>query len=163
RAHASSGSSHGPNSNARSVQVGPEGVLAAPVAAFPPQNGTLTGTARLTVNNVDRSGPLAQAADRFEGSQCASSGPPLFSGAPTVFAGTVTEQAGGQTTIQIPAGVLTSQATYFWRAQASDSPSGVSSALSSAFSFKYVAFDMREATIVDNPADLGYWAETAQI
>jgi hypothetical protein len=155
RARASSGSSNGPNSIARSFQVGPEVVLAAPVAAFPPQNGTLTGAARLTVNNVDRSGPVGQVTYRFEVSESSSF-------APTVFVGTATEQP-GSTTIQLPPNALASGATYFWRVQASDSPSGVSSALSSAFTFKYIAFDMREATIVDSPADLGYWAETAQI
>jgi len=156
RARASSGSFNGPNSNARSFQVGPEVVLGSPLAAFPSQNGTLTGAARLTVNNVDRSGPVGQVTYRFEVSESASF-------AQTVFAGDATEQAGDQTTIQINPAVLTSGATYFWRVQASDSPSGVSSTPSSAFSFKYIAFDMRAATIVDSPADLGFWAETAQI
>jgi len=156
RARASSGSFDGPNSNARSFQVGPEVVLASPVAASPLQNGTLTGAARLTVNNVDRSGPVGQVTYRFEVSESASF-------AQTVFEGTASEQAGQQTTIQINPAVLTSGATYFWRVQASDSPSGVSSTPSSAVSFKYIAFDMRDATIVDSPADLGFWAETAQI
>jgi len=156
RARAVSGSVIGPNSNARSFQVGPEVVLAAPVPASPAQNGTLTGAARLTVNNVDRSGPVGQVTYRFEVSDSSSFGS-------TVFAGSVAEQGGGQTTIQAPAGALASGATYFWRVQASDSPSGVSSALSSTFTFRYVAFDMRDATIVDSPMDLGYWAETAQI
>jgi hypothetical protein len=156
RARASSGSFSGPNSNARAFQVGPEVVLASPAAAFPSQNGTLTGAARLTVNNVDRSGPVGEVTYRFEVSDSASF-------AQTVFVGTAAEQPGNQTTIQINSAVLTSGATYFWRVEALDSPSGVSSPLSSAFSFKYVAFDMREATIVDSPSDLGYWAETAQI
>jgi len=64
--------------------------------------------------------------------------------AQTVFAGEATEQAGDQTTIQINPAVLTPVTTYFWRVQASDSQSGVSSTLSSAFSVKYVAFDMEK-------------------
>src|SRR6185295_7930845 len=94
RARALSGTFNGPNSTARSFQVGPEVVLASPVAAFPAQNGTLTGSARLTVNNVDRSGPVGQVTYRFEVSESASF-------AQTVFAGTATEQPGEQTTIQI--------------------------------------------------------------
>jgi hypothetical protein len=156
RARASSGSFNGPNSKARSFQVGPEVVLGTPVAAFPPDNGTLTGSARLTVNNVDRSGPVGQVAYRVEVSSSST-----FSS--TVFVGSAAEQGGGQTSIQVSPGVLSTGATYFWRAEASDSPSGVTSALSSTYTFKYVAFDMRDATIVDSPADLGSWAETAQI
>src|SRR6266850_6511020 len=156
RARASSGSFNGPNSNARAFQIGPEVVLASPVAASPSQNGTLTGAARLTVNNVDRSGPVGEVTYRFEVSASASF-------AQTVFEGTAAEQPGNQTTIQINPAVLTSGATYFWRVQALDSPSGVSSTPSSPLSFKYIAFDMREATFVDSPADLGFWAETAQI
>ena len=156
RARASSGSFTGPNSSARSFQVGPEVVLASPVAAFPVQNGTLTGAARLTVNNVDRSGPVGQVSYHFEVSDSASFGQ-------MAFEGTAPEQGGGQTSIQVNAGALASGATYFWRVQALDSPSGVSSTPSSALSFKYVAFDMRDATIVDSPSNLGFWAETAQI
>ena len=156
RARASSGSFSGPNSRPRSFQVGPEVVLGSPVAAFPSQNGRLTGAARLTVNNVDRSGPVGQVSYRFEVSDAASFAQP-------VFVGTATEQAGDQTTIQINVAAMASGGTYFWRVIASDSSSGVSSTFSSTFSFQYVAFDMREATIVDSPADLGYWAETAQI
>jgi hypothetical protein len=156
RARASSGSFAGPNSSARSFQVGPEVVLASPVAAFPVQNGTLTGAARLTVNNVDRSGPVGQVSYHFEVSDSASF-------AQMQFEGTAPEQGGGQTSIQVNAGALASGATYFWRVQALDSPSGVSSTPSSTLSFKYIAFDMKEATIVDSPSDLGYWAETAQI
>src|SRR5262245_36360987 len=86
RARASSGSVNGPNSIARSFQVGPEVVLAAPAAAFPPENGTLNGAGRLTVTNVDRSGPVGQVTYRFEVSQSSSFGD-------TVFAGTVNEQS----------------------------------------------------------------------
>jgi hypothetical protein len=156
RARASSGSFTGPNSSARSFQVGPEVILASPVAASPVQNGTLTGAARLTVNNVDRSGPVGQVSYHFEVSDSASFGQ-------MVFEGTAPEQGGGQTSIQVNAGALASGATYFWRVQALDSPSGVSSTPSSALSFKYIAFDMRDATIVDSPSNLGFWAETAQI
>src|SRR2546428_8129203 len=45
RARASSGSVNGPNSNARSFQVGPEVVLGSPVAPFPSRNGSVQGTA----------------------------------------------------------------------------------------------------------------------
>src|SRR5262245_24165103 len=108
RARATSGSFSGPNSNARSFQVGPEVVLAAPVAMSPSQNGTLTGAPRLTVHNVDRTGPVGEVSYRFEVSDSAAFAQP-------VFVGNAAEQPGEQTTIQINAGALTSGGTYFWR------------------------------------------------
>ena len=156
RARASSGGTSGPNSAARSFQVGPEVVLQAPSLSFPAQGGTLTGTPRLTVNNVSRSGPVGTITYRFDVSDSSSFGR-------IVTTGTATEQSGGQTTLQLSANALASGSTYYWRVQASDSPSGVSSPQSSVFSFQYIAFDMRDATMVDAPKDLGFWAETAKI
>jgi hypothetical protein len=156
RARASSSGLSGPNSAPRSFQIGPEVVLQAPVLAFPSQNGTLNGSPRLTVNNVGRSGPVGQVSYRFEVADSSSFGH-------VVYSGTAAEQGGSQTTIQLGASALTSGNTYYWRVQASDSPSGVSSDTSAVSAFKYVAFDMRDATIVDSPRDLGFWAETAKI
>src|SRR5262249_8493389 len=101
RARASTGSTTGPNSAGRSVQVGPEVVLQAPALAFPTQNGTLNGTPRLTVNNVGRSGPVGTVSYRFEISDSSSFSRILFSG-------NANEQGGGQTTIQLAASSLTS-------------------------------------------------------
>jgi len=81
RARASSAGVAGPNSKARSFQIGPEVVLQTPVPAFPAQNATMTGSPRLTVANVGRSGPVGQVSYRFEVSD-------LSSFARTVFAGT---------------------------------------------------------------------------
>jgi hypothetical protein len=156
RARASSAGVAGPNSKARSFQIGPEVVLQTPVPAFPAQNATMTGSPRLTVANVGRSGPVGQVSYRFEVSDSSA-----FTR--TVFSGTANEQSGGQTSIEFSPSTLTTNSTYFWRVQAVDSPSGVASSLSPVITFKYVAFDMRNATMVDAPADLGSWAETAKI
>ncbi len=156
RARASSSGVTGPSSKARSFQIGPEVVLQTPVPTFPAQNSTMTGAPRLTVANVGRSGPVGQVSYRFEVSDSSA-----FSR--TVFSGTANEQSGGQTSIEFSPSTLTTNSTYFWRVTAVDSPSGVASSLSSVITFKYVAFDMRNATMVDAPADLGSWAETAKI
>ena len=155
RAQVASGGQGGPFTKVRSFVIGPEIVLQAPAPVSPGQNGTLTGTALLTVNNAVTSGPVGQLTYRFEISDSSSFGR-------IVFSGTTPEQA-GQTSIQAPASLLTSGATYYWRAQATDAASGVASPLSSVFSFRFIAFDMSQAVIVDNPPDLASWAQTANI
>jgi hypothetical protein len=152
RARATGGS----NSAVRSFVIGPEVILNVPVLSSPLNGATANGsTPTLVVNNVGRAGPAGQVFYRFDVADSTSFGN-------VVFSGTVAEQSGSQTSSQVNA-KLTSNATYFWRVQASDPSNGVTSALSSVFSFKYVPFDMRQAIILDSPPDLGYWNETATI
>jgi hypothetical protein len=155
RARAVVGDAQGPNSKPRSFHLGPEVVLQTPSLVAPNQNGTLNGSGPLVVNNVGHSGPVTQISYRFDVSDTSGFGN-------IVFSTTVPEQGGGQTSAAVNAN-LTNNATYYWRAQASDSGSGVTSAFSSVFSFKYVAFDMHQAIILNSPSDLANWAQTAKI
>ena len=107
------------------------------------------------MTNVGRSGPVTQVSYRFDVSDSSGFGN-------IVFSTTVPEQGGGQTSGSINAN-LTNNATYFWRAQAVDSGSGVTSAFSSVFSFKDVAFDMHQAIILNSPSDLANWGQTGTI
>jgi hypothetical protein len=156
RARASSGAVGGPYAAGRTFNVGPEVVLQAPVLTAPANSGTANGSnPTLSVNNVDRTGPAGQVFYRFEVSDS-----PGF--ASLVFVNTVAEQAGDQTSAQV-AGQLVSNATYYWRVQATDPSNAVNSPFSAVFSFRYVPFDMRQAAIYDSPPDLGFWNETAKI
>jgi hypothetical protein len=156
RARVTSGSTVGPNSAARSFVVGPEVVIQAPILVSPAQNGTASGNPTLVVNNAARTGPAGTIFYRFEVSTAASF-------AAVVFASTVAEQGGGQTSVSVPVAPNTPAGTYFWRVQASDPSNGVSSPLSAVSSFTYQPFDMRQAIIIDSPPDLGFWDETARI
>ncbi len=155
RTRTNSGSVAGLFSTPRVFNVGPEIVIQPPALSFPTQGGTLNGLGSLTVRNAARSGPSGQIFYRFEISDSSAFGN-------IVFTSTVPEQGGGQTSAQMTA-KLTAQATYYWRVQAQDPANGVTSPYSPVFSFKYVPFDMREATIQASPADLGFWPETAKI
>jgi hypothetical protein len=155
RARASVGDAQGLNSKTRSFSIGPEVVLQAPGLVSPGQNGTVNGTGVLVTTNVGRSGPITQISYRFDVSDSSGFGN-------IVFSTTVGEQSGGQTAATITAN-LTNNATYFWRVQASDSGSGVTSPFSSVFSFRYVAFDLNQATVLNSPSDLANWAQTARI
>jgi hypothetical protein len=147
----------GPAGKVRSFTIGAQVVLQTPVPISPAQNGVATGTAALTVRNVGRTGPAGPISYKFDVADSAA-----FSH--IVFTTTVAEQggAGGQTTAAVTA-PLTNNATYFWRVQALDSTNFVTTAFSSALSFKFTSFDMHQAIIWDNPPDLASWAETATI
>jgi hypothetical protein len=155
RARAASSGQAGPYSAGRTFNVGPEVVLQTPAVASPAQNGTLNGTGALVVANVNKSGPFGQVFYRFQVSDSSSFGN-------IIFDATVPEQGGGSTSVPMTAR-LNSNSTYFWRVQASDPSNGVTTAYSAVSSFKYVAFDMRQAIIHDSPPDLGSWDETARI
>ena len=155
RARVNSSSLAGPFSKARTFNVGPEVVLQAPALSAPANNGQASGSVvTLTVANAGRSGPAGQLVYRFEVSDSAA-----FTN--LIGVASVAEQE-GQTTAQISA-TLTTNATYFWRVQATDPSNGVTGPFSSVFSFRYVPFDMRQAIIHDSPPDLGSWNETAKI
>lgn len=155
RARDVNGVTVGPTTAAKTFTIGPEVILQTPVLASPVQNGSAAGKATLTVNNVQSSGPIGQISYQYDVSDSSSFDNILFTTK-------VAEQAGGQTSIAVTI-PLKGGAIYFWRVQASDSPSGVTSAVSSAFSFTFVSFDPLKAIFLDNPPDVGSWPETAKI
>jgi len=154
RVRVNSGSVAGLFTAPRVMNIGPEVVLQAPVLVSPANGGNLSSQAPLIVNNVVRSGPAGALTYRFEVSDSNSFGN-------LVFTATVNEQSNQTQTIMNAR--LTTNGTYFWRARASDNSNGVTGPFSSAFTFKYVPFDLSQATIVNSPSDLAQWEETAKI
>jgi hypothetical protein len=154
RARAVAGGQAGAYTGGRGFAVGPEVVIAAPVLVSPASGSTVFGAPTLTINNASRTGPAGQLSYRFELSDSASFNNPISS--------TVAEQDGGQTSLSVNAS-LTTNVTYNWHVQATDPSSGVTSAYSSVFSFKYVSFDLSQARIVDSPFDLASWPITTTI
>lgn len=155
RARANSGSSASPNSRPRAVAVGPEVVLQTPVLGDPAANATVGANPTLNVNNVQRSGPAGPIVYRFEVSEQSN-----FSS--LVYSASVNERTDLTFTPQTVTTQLSAK-TYWWRVQASDPASGVTSPYSNGNPFTVQPFDMRQASIWDNPQDLGSWAETSQI
>jgi hypothetical protein len=152
-ARASSGGSAGLFSAGRTFSIGPEVVLQTPVLASPGSGGSVSGTPLLTVNNVQRSGPVTAITYRFDVADSSSFGH-------IVFTTTVGEQSGA-TSASVNATL--SAGTYFWRVQATDNASSVSSPISAASVFTYQPFSLAQATVLNSPADLASWAETARI
>jgi hypothetical protein len=155
RARTSAGSAAGLFSAPRSFNVGPEVILQAPQVVSPTNGGQLSSQALLIVNNAARSGPAGALTYRFEISDSSS-----FANLP-FLAASVGEQP-NQTSVRMDAN-LTTNATYYLRVRASDNGSGVTGPYSSTIQFRYVPFDMRQATIQSSPADLGFWPETANV
>jgi hypothetical protein len=155
RARAVTGSDIGPNPKPRSFTVGSQVVLQVPVPTSPSQNGVATGTATLTVANVQRSGPAGAITYTFQVSDSSSF-------ANIVFTKTVPEGAGGRTSVTVSAH-LTAGHSYYWRVQASDAANFVTTAFSSTYSFKFSSFDMSQARIWDSPYNLATWSQTANI
>ena len=154
RARATSSGTVGLFSTARSFSVGPEVVLQAPVLASPGSGAAVSGTVSLVVNNVQRSGPVTAITYRFDLSSSTSFSPALAS---TVVA----EQSGAST--QFSPNVTLGAGTYYWRVQAFDNASGVSSPVSAVSGFSYQPFSLSQATMVSSPFDFANWAETAKI
>jgi hypothetical protein len=153
RARATSSGTVGLFSAARSFNVGPEVVLQAPVLASPGSGAAVSGTINMVTNNVQRSGPVTAITYRFDLSNTAAFSPALASAI-------VPEQSG--TTSWSP-NVTLGAGTYYWRVQAFDNASGVSSPVSGVLAFSYQPFDLHQATIVSSPQDFANWAETAKI
>jgi len=157
RARSNVGSLVGPYSASRSFDVGAEPIVQVPTLSAPGNGSTVSGTSvSLTVTNSARSGPVGQVFYRFELSDSASF-------ARIITAGNVAEQGGGQTSFTLPSSPALSNATYFWRVQASDPSNGLTTANSPASAFRYQPFQMSQAVIWDNPPDLGSWTEGATI
>ncbi len=155
RARANSSGTAGMFSKGRSFSVGPQVVIQAPVPVSPSNGGQSSGTPpTFTVTNAARTGPAGAITYLF---QIADSS--AFTN--ILGSATVAEQS-GQTaaSINVP---LTTNGTYYWRAQAMDAASGATSPFSTVWSFKYVPFDMHQAIIMNSPTDLADWAQTANI
>ena len=135
--------------------VGPEVVLQTPVLGDPAPNATVGISPTLNVNNVGRSGPVTQIVYRFDISEQSD-----FSS--IAYSGSVNERGDLPYTPLTVAAQL-AEKTYYWRVQATDLGSGVTSPFSNGSPIHVQPFNMRDAVIWDNPADLGSWAETSQI
>jgi hypothetical protein len=154
RARAVSGGLQGPFTAARSFSIGPEVVLQAPVLSAPAPNGNAYGSATLTVNDVARSGPTGQIFYDFQVSDSPSFGN-------IIFEASVPEQP-GQTSTQVTSQLNTNQ-TYYWRVQATDPSNSITGPFSPASSFRYIAFDLHQATMVNSPYNFADWAETSHV
>jgi|SRR5579862_509202 len=157
RARVTSGSSVGLLSKPKTFNVGPEVVIQTPSLLNPQNNATSNGQSpTLTTNNATVTGPAGAISYKFDVSDSSS-----FTN--IVYSGTVAQQS-GQTSLTVPTTVkLTANGVYFWRVQASDASSGVTSAYSSVFSFKFVPFDMRTAIIHNSPPDVAQWDVSAHV
>ncbi len=155
RARTNAGGTVGPNSKVRTLVVGPEVALQTPVLGDPGPNATVGVSPVLSVNNVQRSGPVTQIVYTFQISEASD-----FSS--LVYSGTSAERTDASVTSH-SVGAQLSEKTYYWRVQATDAGSGATSPFSNGQPFRVQPFDMRNALIWDNPQDLGSWAETATI
>ncbi len=155
RARTNAGGTVGPNSRTRTIVVGPEVALQTPVLGDPSPNANVGVSPVLSVNNVQRSGPVTQIVYTFQISETSD-----FSS--LVYSGTSAERTDASVTSH-SVGAQLSEKTYWWRVQATDAGSGATSPFSNGQPFRVQPFDMRNALIWDNPQDLGSWAETATI
>lgn len=154
RARATSNGVAGPFAKVRAFAVGPEVTLGTPTLASPGSNTTVGGQPTLTVTNVTKTGPAGQVIYQFEVSDSSAF-------ANILFATSVAEAEGAATSVTVAPGL--DNGTYWWRVKASDPSNAVTTDYSVSNPFQVQLFDMRQATIWDNPSDLGYWAETATI
>jgi hypothetical protein len=154
RARAESGTLPGPNSTPRSFTIGPQVILSIPAVASPSANAVLGATVTLTVNNVQKTGPVGPVQYRFQVADSSA-----FSN--ILFDSTVPEQPGGTTSVTVTANL--GNGTYYWRAQASDALNAVTTVYSAVASFQIQLFSMTSATMEDNPPDVPSWPVTATI
>ena len=155
RVRTNSGSTPGPYSRVRGFTVGPEVILQAPVLGDPASNATVGESPTLNVNNVQRTGPAGQVVYRFEISEQSN-----FSS--LVYSASTNERADLTFTAHTVT-IRLEEKTYWWRVQASDPSNAVTSAYSGGNPFKVQPFDMKQATILSSPPDLGSWGETSKI
>ena len=143
----------GPPSPTQQFTVGPQVVVAVPVAVGPSSSAVTSTRPTLTVRNAAKTGPAGPLTYEFQISTSSSFGSILTSA-------TVPEQSGNTSwTVvnELPEGDV------FWRARAIDAANGESSNFTGAAGFNVQRFNLRSAVILNNPSDLAEWAETAQI
>jgi hypothetical protein len=145
----------GQPSPALTFVVQPQIVISPPTSGSPADGGNASDSRPIfTVTNAARTGPVGTIFYEFQVSNTSTFSTIL------VTSPAVAEQSGTTSwtaTIDLAAG------TYFWRARATDPQSTEVSPYSPVAQFTLVPFDMRKAVIWNNPADLGSWAETANI
>jgi hypothetical protein len=154
RTRASTANTQGLYSSGRAFAIGPQVVIGAATLVAPAAGATLGDKGSLTVSNASVTGPAGQIVYRFEVSDSNA-----FTN--LVFASSV-NQTSGSTSASMTAKLVTN-GNYFWRVQVSDPTTGVVGPYSTVGSFKFVPFDMTQAVILDNPRDLGSWAETSKV
>jgi hypothetical protein len=155
RARSNSRGTAGPNTRTRAFSIGPEATLQTPDQNAPADNGTAPESPVLSVNNVQRSGPTGQISYHFEISEQQD-----FSS--IVYSGNEDERSDQRVTSHTVQTRL-DEKSYFWRVQAIDSATAVTTPFSNGRAFRVQLFNLHDATIVDNPQDLANWAETAAI
>lgn len=159
RARAASGSLAGPYTKPRSFAVGPEVIIQAPVLGDPPSDTSVEEQPTLNVNTVQRTGPAGPIFYRFEVAEASS-----FSS--LAYTATV----GERTDLPYTSHKVTTklaEKTYFWRVQASDPASGVTSPYSSTAQFKVTPggdqIDPALITWVEGTTYISNWPVTAMI
>jgi hypothetical protein len=144
----------GPTSAVRSFTIGPEIILQTPVPTSPAQGATSFAPYTLTVNNIQRSGPVGQVRYEFQLSNADNFG--------NLISSVIVDEQAGQTSATTNAN-LTSNATYFWRVRAFDAANNVTTPFSAASPFTAQSFSIARAIFHDNPADVGMWPQGAKI
>jgi hypothetical protein len=158
RARTNSGSAAGLYSSVRGFTIGPEVILQTPVLGDPAPNASVDVQPTLNVNNVQRTGPAGKITYKFDVATQSNFGQIVYSA--NVAERTDLSFTPHTVTTPLPEGTL------WWRVQATDSASGVTSPSSIGSPFvakKIPPFDMRNASIYNSPPDLGSWAETSKI
>jgi hypothetical protein len=154
RVGSSVASGPGPTSAIRSFTIGPEIILQTPIPGSPGQGGTAFAPYILTVNNIQRSGPVGQIRYEFQ-----IAGADNFS---NLISSLIVDEQPNQTSATTNAN-LTSNATYFWRVRAFDAANNVTTPFSAPSPFTAQSFSIARAIFHDNPGDVGLWPQGARI
>ena len=138
-----------------SFVVAPQIIINPPVVVDPIAGATATqARPAFVTNNATRVGPVGTISYEFQVSTSTAFTSILASA-------TITEGSGGQTswtpTSDLPEGALA------WRVRATDPANTEVSGFSAPTAFTLQPFNMKDALILNNPANLGSWAETAKI
>jgi hypothetical protein len=153
RAQTFDGGTAGPYGAALSFVVKPPVTITAPVLVSPADNETVGSLPHFVVTNSVATNAVGKISYNYQISRNTAFTDKVESG----FA---VEQPGqtawdGKTD-------LGSGNTYYWRVWTTDSD-GNASGYSTTLSFKTMSFDAKQAIFLNNPGDLGSWAETAKI
>jgi hypothetical protein len=156
RVQAFDGATAGPYTAATSFIVKPQPVIGVPTLVSP-LNGTTTGNLpHFVVNNATMSNTTGQINYNYQISRNNTFTDKLESGF-------VAQQAGSQTAWDGKTDLSgTNGATLYWRVWVNDADANVGD-YSATGAFKVLTFDPTKAIFLDNPGNLGFWAQTANI
>src|SRR5262245_24925883 len=149
----------GQPSSTQSFNVQQQVIISVPSVSDPASGSTASNPRpTFTTRNAARTGPAGSVTYEFQVSN--NSG---FTST-VATSGPISEGPGGAngTTSWTPNADLPT-ATLFWRVQARDDSNSVTSGFTGGTSFVVQPFSIKNATIWNNPPDLGNWAETAKI